>query len=264
MVGKLMKHEFLRTRSVLGLSAAATLLIVVAGYGLSLFTPFVAGFPFFIGFIVSCAYVFAVQLYLAIDLYRSSFGRRGYFTHTLPIKGSTLLWTKFGYAMLVTLAAIVWTVVLLLITLATADRLGFFTFGQLRVSLDLLIGSAPWLIWFVVLNIVGLLVATLAQYYFCVTIGSEAWLNKTGGLGPVVVFVVFYFVYQIVGVLALLIPPSFLPGSSTWTWGPPMVDMINDPSSAGIPLSVFWVTYLVSALLMWRAVKSVSKKLELR
>jgi hypothetical protein len=264
MVGKLMKHEFLRTRGPLGLSAAIALLVCAVAYGLALISPVVATFPFGIALAISLVFTFGVQLYLAIEFYRSSFGRRGYFTHTLPVRGSTLVGTKLAYAMLVTLAAVLWTIVLLLICLATAVELRMITYDAFWSGLGDLFGTSRWFLWFLALNIVGLLISTIVQYYFSVAVGSEAWINKTGGMGPVVTFLIVYAAFQVVALVAFLLPPTFDPFTESWRWSMPLLDMIDDPEQMGIPLSVFWVSYVLSAVMIWRTVVSVGRKLELR
>lgn len=98
MVGKLMKYEFLRTRYPLALAAGIGLAICALAYLLALLAPVVAMVPFVVGFVMGLIFTFAVQIYLAVDFYRSSFGRRGYFTHSLPVTGTMLVLTKLGHA----------------------------------------------------------------------------------------------------------------------------------------------------------------------
>ncbi len=264
MVGKLMKHEFLRTRGPLGLAALIALLIAAVAYGLALISPVVAMFPFGVAFTIALVFAFGVQIYLAVDFYRSSFGRRGYLTHTLPVRGSALVGAKLVYAMLVTVAAVLWAMVLLLVCLATAVELGMITYELFWSGFRELFGSAPWFVWFLGLNLLALLISTIVQYYFSVAVGSEAWINRTGAMGPVITFLIVYAAFQVIAIVAFLIPPSYAPLTETWSWSLPLVDMINDPDGMGIPMSVFWISYVLSAVLVWRTVVSVGRKLELR
>ena len=264
MVGKLIKYEFLRTRAPLALAGAIGLAICAVGYVLALVAPVVAIVPFVVGFTMGIIFTFAVQIYLAVDFYRSSFGRRGYFTHTLPIKGTTLVLTKLGYALIATAAAMVWSVVLLLVSLASAVELGMITYAEFWAGFRDLFGAGNLFLTFMILNVVALILVTIVQYFFAVAVGSEAWINKAGGMGPVVTFLIVYVAIQLLALLALLIPPSYNPLSEAWSWSVPLIDMIRNPDNVGIPISAFWITYVLSGLLLWRTVVSVNKKLELR
>lgn len=264
MVGKLMKYEFLRTRYPLALAAGIGLAICALAYLLALLAPVVAMVPFVVGFVMGLIFTFAVQIYLAVDFYRSSFGRRGYFTHSLPVTGTMLVLTKLGHALLVTLAAMIWSAALLLITLSSAVELGMITYGAFWSGLRDVLGSGNWFTWFMVLNILAIILITLVQYFFSVAVGSESWINKAGALGPVVTFLIVYVAVQILSFVALLIPPSYDPLLETWSWSPPLVDMLSGSVNPGIPLSAFWVGYALSAVLLWRTVVSVNRKLELR
>lgn len=264
MVGKLMRHEFLRTRAALGLAGAIALLICGVAYALALISPVVAMVPFGIAFVISLMFTFGIQIFLAVDFYRSSYGRRGYFTHTLPVKGSTLVWAKLGYAMLASVAAVAWALVLLLVCLATAVELQLVTYEAFWAGFRETFGNTPWFVWFLVLNFLALLISTIVQYYFSAAVGSEAWINRAGAMGPVVTFIIVYAAFQVVAMLAFLIPPSYQPLTETWTWSLPLLDMLEDPDRMGIPMSVFWISYAASAVLIWRTVVSVGRKLELR
>lgn len=267
MVGKLLKHEFLRTRGPLLMAGAIAAVICLAAYGLAHISPFLANVPFFAGFAVAVVFTFGIQLYLAVDFYRSSFGRRGYFTHTLPVKGSTLVLTKVVYALLVTTVALLFSAGLLIICLLTADVLGIVGWDTFWVGLREVFGYADWFVWFMLISIAGVIIATVVQYYFAVAVGSEAWINRSGWLGPVVVFLIVYVVMQIVSLLAFVIPPSYDPILQEFSWQMPIVDLLQAESTsgyAGIPVSAFALTYVVCAVLVWRTVVSVSRKLELR
>lgn len=264
MVGKLLKYEFIRTRSAIALSGLGVLLVGLVGYGLSFVSPTVATFPFFLGFFLAVVFTFGIQIYLAVEFYRSSFGRRGYLTHALPVKPSTLVLTKLLYALIVCVVALAWSVGVLMISLLTAEKLGIVSWDQFWVMFDAAVGQVPWMVGFLVANVVLTVLVTMTQYYFSVAFGSESWISKAGGLGPVLVFVLSYVAFQFVALLALVIPPSVSPFTGNWSWGLPIAEMLQDSETAGVPISVVWIALLVAVFFVWRTVVSVSRKLELR
>ena len=100
----LLKHEFLRTRDMLALVAGVAVLLALAGTLLA-----ATGVPILasVGLVAGLAAVFglvpAAQLMLAVTYWRSSYGRTGYLTQTLPVQGSTIYWAKLLWAWLVSL-----------------------------------------------------------------------------------------------------------------------------------------------------------------
>ena len=87
----LLKHEFLRTKGMLAVVAGAAFLLALAGTLLA-----ATGVPVLasVGLVVALAAVLglvpAAQLALAVAYWRSSYGRTGYLTQTLPVRGSTV------------------------------------------------------------------------------------------------------------------------------------------------------------------------------
>lgn len=126
-------------------------------------------------------------------------------------------------------------------------------------------------IWTLVIGLFVLyLVQSIITYYFCVTLGSEAWINKLGGAGPILVWVGFYVVMQIVALISLLLPGTlvFTGTGFAWSWdsffSPLFAGMEMDPDTAGFPVMTILVIVLMLAVLVWRSYVSVSRKIDLR
>lgn len=264
MVGKLMKYEFLRTRAPLAVGALVAIGLGLIAWGMSYISPMVAMVPLVVGMIVAFALPFATQLFLAIHLYRSTFGRRGYLEHAIPVKASTMLLTKFLYAFLVSVVSLLVSVgVLWLVGLADRNINGS-ALDELVQGVRLMASEMPWAPWaFAIFGLLTLF-AYMAQFYFAVTVGSEAWINKLGAMGPVVAMVVLYLVMQVVGLVGMLIPPLFYPLTNGFGWDIPLMYYVQNPEAAAIPVVGILLPSIVSAFLLWRAVVSVNKKLELR
>lgn len=88
MTTTLLVHEFRRTRGPLGLVAGAAALLVAAGVLLALAPwPLVASFGAVVGVGAVGAMLPVACCVLAVDYWRSGYGRLGYFTHSLPVRG---------------------------------------------------------------------------------------------------------------------------------------------------------------------------------
>ncbi|WP_297752133.1 hypothetical protein [uncultured Tessaracoccus sp.] len=264
MVGTVLKYEFIRTKWAIALGWGFTLLLALISYGAAHISGVVAGVPIVLGIIAVAALPFAVQLYLGIHLYRSTFGRRGYFELTVPVKNSTLIATKFLWASLVSLISLVVSAVALwLVGKADAVLGGSALEIATRAVSDALSDRPDW---GVIALVVGLLtyLSMLAQIYFAVVIGSEAWINKSGGFGPVIVYIIVYVAMQLIGLVLLLIPPTYDFIGRTWYWTPPLFTDTSADDAASLPVLLILGSILLSAVMLWQALVSVQRRLELR
>ena len=264
MVGTVMKYEFLRTRWPLACGWGLSLFMGLAAMAAAHIAATVAAVPMVFGLIAAVAVPFATQIYLAIHLYRTTFGRRGYFELTIPVRSSTLIATKYLWACIVSVVAL-GVSVLTLWLLGLAERtLGGDLLSQANAAFEHLLHHQTGLAAAGAVFILLSYLASMAQYYFCVTVGSEAWINKSGGFGPVIVFLILYVVMQVIALLMLLIPPLYDPVANTWQWVVPFTTFLGAEETPGIPIVAIIAPLIVSVALFWRALVSVSRKLELR
>ncbi len=264
MVRTLMKHEFVRTRSALALIGVIPLLLVLVGWALGSLSAPVGALTFGLGIVSAFALPLVVQLYLAVDLYKSTFGRRGYLTHTLPVEGRTLVLTKTLHMLLVCLATLLWSVLLLVLSGWSGETMHAWRVDDILEPLRWLWAERPGFVAFGLCTVVGLYLVSMTYYVFAVTVGSEAWINRHGGIGPVVTFVILYAATQVLGMLAFLIPPNYNLTDGSIDWSLPITHMVGDPEDAFLPISMFLIGYVIGAVLIWRSVVSVTRKLELR
>ncbi|ASK65265.1 hypothetical protein CFK39_04825 [Brachybacterium avium] len=185
MITTLMKHEWLRTRGLLGTITGAALLLVIAGTALT-----ATGWPGIsvIGVLMLVAalggLVPALQIALTIHYWQSSFGRTGYFTQSLPVRGTTIFTAKLLWALLISLAGLI--VVLGMLCAAwpvLAGQLGternpFTVISQLWSGYAEVV-PVPLLVAAVGL-FVGMILIWPIQYFFAASVGSEAPLNRLG------------------------------------------------------------------------------------
>ena len=113
---------------------------------------------------------------------------------------------------------------------------------------------------------IGLLsyLSMLAQIYFAVVIGSEAWINKSGGFGPVIVYIIVYVAMQLIGLVLLLIPPTYDFIGRAWYWTPPLLTDMSAHDAGSLPVLLVVGSILLSAGMFWQALVSVQRRLELR
>ncbi|WP_394215423.1 hypothetical protein [Brachybacterium vulturis] len=273
MITTLMKHEWLRTRGLLGTLAGVALLLVAAGTALT-----ATGWPGIdmIGALMLVAalggLVPAVQIALTVHYWQSSFGRTGYFTQSLPVRGTTIFTAKLLWALLISLAALV--VVLGLLCAAwpvLADRLGternpFTVISQLWSGYAEVV-PVPLLVIGVVL-FVGMILIWPIQYFFAASVGSETPLNRLGLGGPVLVFLGLYLVTQVVLFLGMAVLPWGLGvadgqlGVVRWRLFSELA--AGDAASSDImPLGFLPALFLVTLACLVRTVHSWRRKISL-
>ena len=271
MVSTLIKHEFLRTRTWLGLVFGAATLLTLVGT-LMAYTPWalIQGLGFIVSVVVVGAFFTVVQLALAYDYWRSSYSRTGYFTQSLPVKGSTIYGAKFLWGSIVTVVALIWNLVLAVPAVfgGAQAMAGGITWGRVMEELGSIFATAPLWVWVVLgITIVALAVAGLAQYFFAASIGSEARMNRLGIGGPILVWFVLYLAMQtllVVGIVAVPLGLGQAPDGNLSIFEANFLQlMINDQNPDIMPLGFLPVLFVVSGALIWRTVVSWNKKVSL-
>ncbi|MDN5899054.1 MAG: hypothetical protein L0H74_03200 [Brachybacterium sp.] len=203
MIATLMKHEWLRTRGLLGtifgvallLAAAGTVLMATGWPGISQ-----VGILMFASALVGL--VPALQVALAIHYWQSSYSRTGYFTQSLPVRGTTIFTAKLLWALLVSLVGLVAVLGLMLAAWPViagqlrTERNPFTLISQMWSGYSE-VAPASLLVIGIVL-FVGMILIWPIQYFFAASVGSESPLNRLGLGGPVLVFLGLYFVTQLV------------------------------------------------------------------
>lgn len=271
MVSTLIKHEALRTSRwlavVFGLTTLVTLIgALTAWTGLTL----ISELGQFLSFVGVGAFLTVVQLGLAYDYWRSSYSKTGYFTQSLPVKGSTIYWSKLAWGCVVTLVAILWNMVLALVAyLGSASRMGVTEpLRQLGTAWTGIVEFLPAVaIVGIALAVVVYFFGTLAQYYFSASIGSESRMNRLGIGGPVLVWFGLYLVMQMLLMLGIVAVPLALGSGSDGGLAVVTLNfltvMVENQNAAAMPLGFVPVLVLATAVLIWRTVVSWNKKVSL-
>ena len=212
MVRKLIKHEALRTGPIVGLILGVGTLVLLGSGFLSHFNiPVVSAvFGVFGLFLVGAMWPF-IQIVLAVDFWRTSWGRTGYLTHGLPVRGSTILGARLVWGTVIQAVALVWVA---LASLAMA-YLGGPVFQGDGPGMEELIPRflaslgelLPWWQWvLVVLLVLFLGWFYLVMFYFAATIGSDPKLAGFSVAGPILTWIASYLVTSILCFGAIFLP----------------------------------------------------------
>lgn len=271
MVATLIKHEAIRTKTLLAvIFAAATLATLFGALTTAVGLPVISNFGVLLAFGGAIALVPAVQLALGIDYWRTGYRRIGYFTQTLPVSGQAIYWSKLAWAVIAVIAAAVWALVLGAIAfMGTAVQAGNTPFSVFTRAADVVTsaaGVAPWWVWVAAVPLaVVMLVYTVLQYFFAASIGSEKPLNSLGIGGPIIVWFALYIALEIIMVASVLLPVGITAdgGTLNFTSINYLQAMLHDNNIESMPIGYLPALVIVGVLLVWRSVVSWKKKVSL-
>ena len=123
-----------------------------------------------------------------------------------------------------------------------------------------------WLLVSLIVIVVFLPLTGITPYFFAATVGSEAWINRSGFGGVVLVWFLFYLASQLVGVAAVFLAPvadlNAFPDVTVFYDPMRLATAANDAQY--LPLGIFGWMLVMAVVGMWWAKVSYSRKLELR
>ena len=274
MTTTLLKHEWLRTRGALGMFFGITMLVGTLGSLLG-----AAGWSalsvlgLLLGFLAVAVLVPGAQLLLAADYWRSSYGRTGYFTQSLPVRGSTIFRAKLLWMTLVSLIAAVLTGLagwLLWWALSFTAQVPRPTVAAIGDALTYVGGITPaWMIVGGAILLLVSLVMTAVYYYFAVSIGHESRFSTLSWGGPIVVYVVVYFCTQVLSLVGMVLLPFGI-GMKGDQLGLVRFNVLSE-MTAGVdvnndvmPIGFIAVLLVVGVFCLWRTARSWNHKVALR
>ncbi|MDO8395260.1 MAG: hypothetical protein Q7T31_12845, partial [Dietzia sp.] len=267
-------HEWLRTRGALGTTLGVIALVGVLGGLLGAAGwPLLSQFGLALGMLAAVVAVPAVQLTLAADYWRTGYGRTGYFTHSIPVRGSVIFWTKLMWAMAASLAALVLTAGLALLTWWAAARQSGLTSPSYSVLSDAwttVTTAAPaWMIAAGVLVTLGSFLIWPVYYYFSVSVGHERRLAALGAGGPVVVFVLVYVVTQLLSLMAMIALPFGISMGAGGSLEFVRFDMIGELAAGAaasddvMPVGFLAASVVLVVFCLWRTARSWNHRVAL-
>lgn len=269
----LLKHEWLRTRGLLATLVGVIALVGIMGSFLGASGwPLLAPLGMSLGILAAAVTIPAVQLALAADYWRSSYGRTGYFTHSIPVRGSRIFWTKLWWAMIASLAAIVLTAVLALVAWWAYAQNAALTSPSWSVLADAwATASAAAPGWMIAAGLVVALAWALVWpvfFYFAVSIGHERRLSPLGAGGPVVVFVLVYAALQLLSLLGMVAIPFGIGMGDEQILSLTSFNLANEFASGSgssdvMPIGFILAMVVLAAFCLWRTARSWNRKVAL-
>jgi len=274
MIATLFAQEYRATRK--NLLVATGMLLLVAAVSLTFFAlrvPVLGSLGMVLG-IAAGVLVTPVALGLLVESYwRTMYGREGYFTMSLPVRGSTLFAAKVLYGMVASLVALAVTLVTLLggaIAFALAEGLEPLAF--LREGIAVI---ESWQIW------LGVISAAVQLAFFVVvgaglmSVGAEARFNHLGFGAPVIGGVLTYLVMQVITFAAIMFVPLgvVLTGPDAGSLVPQgMFDEIMAAIRTGaqtadvsvLGLGFLFTSVAAIAVMAWWGARSVERRTSLR
>ncbi len=218
MLGKLIKHE-IRHSARYHIAILVATVAVTAVVGLSLLTDsaILSALTCFALGVTGIATVIVTLVSVIKNFYDTIYGRQGYLTLTLPVKGSTVLVSKVLVSFLWIIVGFVATAVpYLLIFLYAKVKTSALTdmFGDALRGLLSMLPEADVLIAFLAVMVV-LIIAKILTYvgyvYFSVTVANtRAFQNHPKLFGGLTFFGISVIVSQVENFISELIPFSFV------------------------------------------------------
>lgn len=273
MTTTLLKHEWLRTRGTLALVAVVATVLVGLGSALAATRwTLISTVGAYAVMVTLSALVPAVQLLLAVDYWRSSYGRIGYFTQTLPVPGPRIYRAKLLWAWLATLGSVLLAAALAALAWPGVARgMGYAELNPFAALADVWAGLTQTVpVWQILVGAgLGLALGVLiwpVQYYFAASIGSEEPLNRLGVGGPVLMWVVVYLasnLLTLVGLLAVPLAIGAVDGGLGVISYSPFAELTSADPQDAVPLGIIPALLVVAGVCLWRTARSWRSRVSL-
>lgn len=267
-MARLIAHEWHRTRGLLslifGIAVAVALMSAVM---MKLNIPGISVMGLVTGMLSFTVLLAAVQIALGVDYWFANYRRTGYFTQTLPIKGSTQYWAKLLYGIMVCLVALVFAVAGFALWVWASETMSGLSFDLLNELWGQLRPQLGWEVWVIgIVMVASIAFGLLVQLFFVASIGSEEPLNRLGLGGPVVVYVIYYFVVQFVTLISIFAIPFGVSNRADGTIGLVRENFLAgfpNVTAEAMPIGFIPVSVLIYIFLIWRTAYSWNRKVSL-
>ena len=211
-----------------------------------------------------------IGIQVAAEYWSSMYGRRGYLTMTLPVRGRALYIAKSLYAILIELAAVIATAAgivawLVVLALATGDDAAA-AWGRVA---DALGAVGPGWMLFMVVAIVLMVANAVLEVFAVMSIGAEGRWNHLGFGAPMIGFVIVYVANQVVSVVSTVLIPFGIDSRTGSVQMRIMLPELIDAVRTGTEVTYVGMGALIAgpivALLMaWWAIRSIERHTSLR
>lgn len=278
MISALLSHHFRAAARTVWLGLAAIPAVMIPAFALvAINVPVLGGIASALGIVAALAAVPAALVMLAIDYWRTMYGREGYFTMIIPVRGRALYWTKLLHSLIVCLAATALTLIGLFLwvaanSIAARAPLGEQLTGWREMVLNSIGGP---MLWFLVGALAAQLLFVLVAGATVLSVGAEERFSSLGGGAPIILGIALYFFMQVLSVLAMMFVPIGLQvtgaDAGSIVWNGMLSEIVEavrlgpeapEPTMIGIGFLPLLV--VVGALLAWKGVHSIERRTSLR
>lgn len=218
MLGKLMSLDLKTYRAQLKLATPIYFLLIASAFLLkSLNIPLLGGLAHGLGVVATFLLIPAALIMGLIHYYRHFYTNQGYLTHTLPVTPQARYHAKLYSGFILFAIATVYVLIggfLLALSNGIAERIGFI---YVRLFFDDLLNwprvfslhpVVGWLLLFLFWLMIYLY--AYAAYSLSISVGMGKRLSRFALGGPVLAYIGFYVVNQLVGLAAFLLVPLSL------------------------------------------------------
>ncbi|MGO1858061.1 hypothetical protein [Ancrocorticia populi] len=277
MMRELFRHEYLSTRKPLAVIAGWLCLVGFVGLiPAAVPIPIVGPVSLVIAIVCFVGLTPALLGYLIFSYWHTMYGRLGYFTMTIPVRGRMIYWTKVLYALMVVAAGIV----------VSAASLAVATFANdigSRLPIGTTLGSA----WEVITEIYGtaalpltlIIIVQIVLFVLALpavmSISAQARFNHLGVGAPIIGAILLYLTYQLTSLVAMMFIPIgiFMGGPNAGKlvaegmWDS-VVKAVPAQAEEAMPdvlgLGMLITATLLTVWLVWWGIRSIERRTSLR
>ncbi|WP_216378243.1 hypothetical protein [Arcanobacterium phocae] len=271
MMSKLFYQEHLdqsrKIASLLGivlLSALVSLGITATGI------PAISTVAQLVIFIGAIAAPMLTLLMVAIHYWTSMYTDTGYFTHQIPATAAQLFWAKVLYAVCALVVSLIVSAISMLIyVIASGWRIKMSLRDSLNSAYDLISATPSALIIIgliaMLVNCISVIIGVAGTISYC----AQDKYIRHGFTAPAIGLVVYYILYQVTSLPAmLLIPGSIKLSDGTFTWQIMLTDFIDAVNAGSQPsiigMGIIFSSTALAALAAWLGIRSLRNHLSLR
>lgn len=274
MIGTLLRYEWEAVRRPVGaLLGWAGVVFTLAMLPVAFGVPALGQLGTMVGYLVCVAMPIGCAVIVLAGYWTSMYGRVGYFTMTLPVRGRALYLVKTVHGFLVVLAGTILALGGALIMMAAGawgDGVSVASaFDGLRNALA---STQPAVMAVVVVALVFWLASMIGQATALLSLGGDGRVNHLGLAAPLIGFIILYTVNQVLGFAATVWLPGAIvvagPDAGSWTWGTMWPDFLaavqTGADASVVGLGSFAVTVAITVVVAVVACRSIESQTSLR
>ncbi|MFT0762039.1 hypothetical protein VRY54_03125 [Actinomyces sp. F1_1611] len=274
MISKVFKQDYLDSRRLLSVILGSLfLVVVVSSLMVMIGNPILMILFMVLGVLAATLIIPGALLGLAYNYWQSMYGRRGYFTFTLPIPGRQLAIGKVLYGFAAAAVSLVLTGLSILILVAgmvVGQRATWADAGNVWREILTEMPAPVW--WFILISVVFGMIVTIIDGAAILSIGAQSRYNSLGIGAPIIGGIIYYVILQVLTLAAMaLIPISLViygPDAGQIVFTTMLHDTLraieHGDSTSLVGLGSYLVNLVVTVCLALWGINAVEKHTSLR